>query len=60
MLAIFNLQMVGLYKDPKGDNVFRADSNPTDVLNKTELSSVKMRIMQLEDEVIEKNVRNTY
>ena len=53
--------MVGLYKDPKGNNIFRKSStvSPVTVSAEVEVTALKQRIKQLEDQVKEKEVRIT-
>ena len=59
--------MIGLYKDPKGENIFRKVPGATNTWgvtkesdvksNDSEVQGLRRRIKELENEVKEKNVR---
>ena len=56
--------MVGLYKDPKGEHIFGKTSTPTPTKgivasnnqNEQEVTALRQRIKELEDEVKKKEV----
>ncbi len=59
------MQMVGIYKDPKGENIFQKSSmtDPTAVLNatpratdSTELYTLRRRVKDLENELEKEKV----
>ena len=57
-IAIF-LQMVGMYKDPKGENIFANASNVSKSVitsNEDAVPSLMKRIQKLEEEIKEKDV----
>ena len=65
LLASYNnilsilVQMVGLYRDPKGENIFSEVNNTTELSTAVKVADneVQRRIKELEDEVNKKNVR---
>ncbi len=55
----FSLQMVGIYRDPKGEKIFEKTSVTTTTNNSSKMNEnegLRKRIKLLEDEVNEKNV----
>ena len=65
LITFYAMQMIGLYKDPKGDDIFKDNtitnpnlslSNELDQRNGDEVPTLRRRIKEMEDKLKEKDV----